>query len=149
MNLVDFSFLSRVALLFCLLASAPVCTYANPLATRYSQPATGSAVTVIQQDAAPNFPDTVDFTLKTSGFLAARATLNYSLVGEAVTAGEEADVPQPSDTLDLKLTLDLATNYIPPGTQVSYYWTLTAPSSDTVDTPAKTFDLLDAGYNWQ
>jgi hypothetical protein len=131
-----------VALLFCLAASAPVSTYARPLGS-------GPAVQVIQQDAKPNFPDTVDFTFKATGFLSARATLNYSLVGEAVTAGEEADIPQPTDTLDLKLTLDLATHYIPPGTQVSYYWTLTAPSGDTVDTPPKTFRMLDAGYNWQ
>src|SRR5438552_1925449 len=122
-----------VSLLFCLVAFAP-----SP-ATAHSLLATAPSVTVVAQDATPNFPDTVDFTFKATGFLAARATLNYSLVGEAVTAGEEADVPQPTDTLDLKLTLDLATHYIPPGTQVSYYWTLTAPSGDTADTPAKTF----------
>jgi hypothetical protein len=132
-----------IAVLFCLLASAP-----SP-ANAHSLLATAPSVTVVAQDAAPNFPDTDDYTFKATGFQAARATLNYSLDGEAVTAGEEADVPQPTDTLDLKLTLDLATHYIPPGTQVSYYWTLTAPSGDTVDTPAKTFQMLDAGYNWQ
>jgi hypothetical protein len=105
-------------------------------------------VTVISQDAAPHFPETVDFTLKTTGFQAARATLNYSLVGDPITAGEEADVAAPASNLSVSFTLDLSTHYIPPGTEVSYYWTLTAPSGDTVDTPANTFQMLDAGYDW-
>ena len=91
-----------VILLLTLLALAPSSRYAHStLGTRYSALGT-SQVTVISQDAQPNFPDTVDFTLKTTGFTAARATLNYSLVGDPVTAGEEASVDQPTDKLDVK-----------------------------------------------
>jgi len=130
--------------LLSLLVIAPSSAFAHAaLGNRYSVLAAG-AVTVVSEDAQPNFPDTVDFTLKTTGFTAARATLNYSLVGEPVTAGEEADVARPTDKLEVKYTLDLSTHYVPPGTEVSYYWTLTGPSGDTVDTPAKTFQMLDA-----
>ncbi|MEO8288129.1 MAG: peptidase MA family metallohydrolase [Chloroflexota bacterium] len=108
-----------------------------------------STITVKEQGAVPNFPDTVDFTLKADGYETERATLNYSLVGDPVTAGVEADISGTTSNVDTKLTLDLATHYIPPGSQVSYYWTLTNPSGETIDTPAKTFKMLDSFYTWQ
>jgi hypothetical protein len=47
------------------------------------------------------------------------------------------------------VTLDLTTDYIPPGTQVEYYWTLTGPDGNTEDTPSTTFKLMDERHKWK
>jgi hypothetical protein len=101
------------------------------------------------QDAAPHFPETIDFTLNATGFTAERAELNFSVLGESTTSGLTADLNEPTDTVETSVTLDLRTSYIPPGAQVTYYWKLTSPDGKTVDTPAKTFEMEDEGYNWR
>ncbi|MEO5954018.1 MAG: peptidase MA family metallohydrolase [Chloroflexia bacterium] len=111
----------------------------------HSQP----ALNIKEQDAAPHFPETVDFTLKTSNFLAERAELNYTVVGESITSGLLADLTTPTSTLETSVTLDLRTSYIPPGSQLTYYWKLTSPTGETIDTPAKTLEIDDDGYAWR
>lgn len=107
-----------------------------------------SAFEVREQDVAPHFPETADFSLKTSGFLAERAEMNYSLVGESVTVGVLADLKAPTDTVDTLVSLNLRTDYIPPGAEVNYYWQLTSPTGETVDTPTRTFQMEDDGFSW-
>ncbi|HEX9988215.1 MAG TPA: peptidase MA family metallohydrolase [Chloroflexia bacterium] len=122
----------------------------SALGTRYSVLDTqNSKLKVRVQEAKPEFPDRITFRLRASGFTARRATLNYSLVGQPVTAGVEAKMAGPTADLSLDVTLDLSTHYIPPGTEVSYYWTLLGASGETVDTPSKTFKVLDEQYKWQ
>ena len=108
-----------------------------------------STVVVTEQDVSPHFPEKVDFTLKASGFTAERAEMNYRLVGEAVTVGVAADLAGPTDRVDTTVTLDLRTDYIPPGAEVAYYWKLTSPTGDSVDTTVKTFQMQDEGFNWR
>src|SRR5438477_8526789 len=88
-------------------SSVPPCLCGSVLAQ--------SPIVVKEQDAAPDFPKDILFTLKTSGFLAEKAELDYSLVGEEVTVGVGADMPQATDSVDTSVTLDLTTDYIPPG----------------------------------
>jgi hypothetical protein len=114
----------------------------------YAQ-ATQTPLRVEAQDVRVDFPDTVEFSLRASGFEAERAQLNYTLVGYPVTSGVQADMDGPSSDLDLSVQLDLSVDYIPPGAQVEYYWTLTSPSDETADTPVKTFRLLDDRFDWR
>ncbi len=128
------------------LAHAPAHVTYLALAAQSTQP---PQAIVDEQSAVPHFPDTVDFRLRAHGFETARAELNYRLVGEPVTAGLQAEVAAITDSPDLALTLDLATHYIPPGSEVEYYWTLTASDGRTTDTPTKTFKLLDERHAWK
>src|SRR5206468_3267671 len=50
--------------------------------------------------------------------------------------------------LDLKATLDLSTSYIPPGSEVTYYWTLAGDAGE-VYTPEKTFTMQDDRHAWK
>ncbi len=106
------------------------------------------ALAVDEQSAEANFPDTIDFRLKAHGLDATRAELNYKLVGESVTSGEQAEVKSAANA-DFKLSLDLTTHYLPPGADVEYYWTLTDKSGQTTDTPAKTFKIIDGRHPWK
>jgi hypothetical protein len=108
-----------------------------------------SPITVREQSAKPDFPNEVVFKLRASGFEAERAELNYSLVGEPVTAGVQADVKSPTSDIDSSVTLDLAVYYIPPGSEVSYYWTLTSPDGEIAETPTKTFRMFDDDFPWK
>ncbi len=125
----------------------PANAWSAPLDTRYS--VLGTSLVVDGQSADPQFPDTIAFALRAHGFEAARAELNYRLVGDPVTAGQQVDVKEPTSQPDLKATLDLSTHYIPPGAEVAYYWTLTDGSGETVDTPAQSFTMLDERHQWQ
>ncbi|HVG00446.1 MAG TPA: peptidase MA family metallohydrolase [Chloroflexia bacterium] len=119
------------------------------LGTRYSALGTRHSVLVHEQTAAADFPTRVEFRLKASGFETARAELNYRLVGDSVTAGLQAEVEEVTTTPDLGVTLDLTTAYLPPGTQVEYYWTLTGPLGKTTETPTQSFKLVDERYSWK
>ena len=110
-----------------------------------------SAPRIEEQSARPHFPDTIEFTLRVRelGFEAQRAVLNYRLVGEPVTAQAEADLKQASADVDVSLSLDLSTHYMPPGSGVTYYWTLVGEADQQIDTPAGSFTLLDERHDWQ
>ncbi|MBF6612225.1 MAG: hypothetical protein IVW55_03775 [Chloroflexi bacterium] len=114
--------------------------------SRYSSP---FGLIVDVQSVRANFPDNIDFSLQARGFEAQRAALNYSLVGEAVTSDVQASIARPASDLSLNVTIDLGTDYIPLGAQVTYYWTLTSTDGLSVDTAARTFTLVDGRYRWQ
>jgi hypothetical protein len=109
-------------------------------------------VQIAEQSASPDFPDSIQFRLRARGvrgFEIQRALLNYQLVGEPVTSSVEAEVEGPAIEVDVKLSLDLGTHYIPPGATVAYYWSLVGPSGDVVDTPTDSFVLVDERYEWR
>lgn len=119
--------------------------WAAPTAARTGQ----DAPRVESQDVRIDFPGTIKFTLQAGGFQAERAQVNYTLVGDPVTSGVQADMGSPSSDLDLSVELDLSVHYIPPGTEIEYYWTLTSPTGKTADTPAETFRLVDDRFEWR
>src|SRR5438045_2875604 len=101
------------------------------------------------QEAEPHFPDTIRFTLKAHGLDARSATLRYQLVGQQATRDLDAEVRGGPSSLASDADLDLSLHYIPPGAQVAYYWTLTAESGESVNTPTRTFTLLDERFAWE
>ncbi|MDQ3929187.1 MAG: peptidase MA family metallohydrolase [Chloroflexota bacterium] len=117
----------------------------SALGTRHSL----HSVLVEEQSVEADFPESVEFRLQASGFETARAELNYWLVGDPVTAGMQADVEEVTSTPDLSVTLDLTTDYVPPGTELEYYWTLTDQEGNIAETPAETFKLVDDRYQWR
>jgi hypothetical protein len=137
---------SVVSLLLLLLVLAPGVA---GVPSTYAQSGGQAGLVVEAQTADAQFPLSVEFTLKARGFETTRAELNYRLLGEPITAGIQAEVERPTSELDLELSLDLATHYIPPGTQVIYYWALTGEGQETVYTPEKTFSMRDENYRWQ
>lgn len=104
---------------------------------------------VDNQAASPHFPDTVDFTLRAHGFEAYRADLNYRLVGDPVTSQVTVNLDSTSANINAQASLDLSTHYMPPGSTVVYYWTLTGDTAQAIYTPEKSFDLVDTRHHWQ
>jgi hypothetical protein len=142
----------RSVLSFLLLACIlllPTYSFARSQATLVTRHSSLYSLLVESQTAQADFPQSVEFRLKARGFETARAELNYRLVGDPVTAEKQAEVKRVTSRPDLNVTLDLTTDYIPPGAEVEYYWTLTGKAGDTTDTPAKTFKLLDDQYAWK
>ena len=135
---------AAVFALLCLFAVSP---WAPPAAS--SARAGQASPRIEAQDVRIDFPGTVRFNLRAGGFSTERAQVNYTLVGDPVTAGVQADLDSPSSDLDLSVELDLSVHYIPPGTEVEYYWTLTSPSGETADTPIRTFRLVDDRFDWR
>jgi hypothetical protein len=109
----------------------------------------GGTLTVDSQAVTSHFPDTVDFSLRAHGFDTYRVELNYRLAGDPVTAQVEVPIDSQTANVSVQTTLDLATHYIPAGSEVIYYWTLTGDSNAPVYTPEQTFVMSDGRYHWQ
>lgn len=137
-------------LLLCLTA-LPSHSFAqhSTLSPRSSALIAQPSIAVDDQSAVSDFPDKVTFHLKAHGFEAARAQVNYRISGDSITAEEKADLKSPAANLDLKLDLDLNTHYMPPGSEVEYYWTLVDKNGDEVDTPAATVKIVDKQHTWK
>lgn len=138
-----------MALVLCLHLLSHAIVSAAPLNPQSSVLSTPTDLIVDKQTANPQFPETIEFNLEAQGFDATRATLNYRLVGNPVTSGVRTDMKTSAGKIEASATLDLTTHYIPPGTEVAYYWTLYGSNKEEVDTPAQTFKLVDERYNWQ
>jgi hypothetical protein len=119
------------------------------LSPQFSVLNTLTDIIIDKQTADPQFPKTIEFNLQAHGFNATRATLNYRLVGNPVTSGVRTDMKAVAGKIEARATLDLATHYIAPGTEVAYYWTLYGSNKEEVDTPAQTFKLVDERYTWR
>jgi hypothetical protein len=139
-----------IALLFALLL---ITLNGGQLAAGSRQPSTQTPsqpqVNVTQQSAQPRFPDAVDFTLRASGFPAREATLLYRPVGYSITSRLTTPATVVSDTLDLRVSLDLSTAGIPPNAEVEYYWSLHDGAGNRGDTPPARFTLVDTRFSWQ
>lgn len=135
------------ALVALLTGLASLFTFTTPISI-YAQ-GEQPQIVVVEQGAVPDFPSTVEFTLKARGFPAHRAVLSYRLEGSDITIEVPAEIDEPGDDVDLTVTLDLSTHYIPPGSQVTYFWTLTDSAGRSASTPVETFQLVDDYYPWQ
>jgi hypothetical protein len=110
---------------------------------------TAQKLVVDSQTAEGHFPDTIKFSLKAHGYEARNAMLHYKLVGQQITTDLDASPSGGVSGFSSSVEVNLTDHYIPPGTEITYYWSLTAPSGESVNTSPGTFTLLDGRYPWK
>jgi hypothetical protein len=128
-------------LLFALIAvaggAAPVARAADP-------------ITVDAVSATANFPTEVVFSLKAhaTGSRITRAVVSYNYTGEPTTGDVSATVT-PGASVTAQARLNTRTHYMPPGVDISYYWTIEDDAGRHFDTPPQVLRYEDKRYAWQ
>lgn len=111
-------------------------------------------ITVTNNEAVVTFPGRIDFEVSaTSSANIESANLTYRT--DALSCGESvsqaiAEDFEPGTDLDLSYEWDLRqTGTMPPGTTVTWQWTLTSTAGESVTTPEQTVLFTDQNYAWR
>jgi hypothetical protein len=76
------------------------------------------------------------------------ATLLYRIVGQPATARGEAEF-QPGKRIETSWEWNLRRDYMPPGTEVEYWWRIKDAAGGKLKTEEQTFTYMDDRYDWQ
>jgi hypothetical protein len=109
------------------------------------------AIKVSNQTWDAHFRDYLTFTLQAeSTAQIVQANLYYQIVGQVATSRNDADFT-PGKSIEAKFTLDQTKpeNYLPPGTELHYWWKIVDASGNELKTEKGTLLYLDDRYSWQ
>jgi len=124
-----------------------------PLATpRRTLAFANDAITITSQAYSVHFPDSITFTASASDanstFVAATIVVNL----RSAAGPESYPVPIGNSLRTLRLTWKVSTsgdNFLPPGSDVFYYWRFTDKAGDTYVEPMQQLTTIDTRFNWQ
>lgn len=106
-------------------------------------------IKVESNQALPNFPDGIKFSFKGQAGAGSPAIkwieLGFRLEGEVETTIRHQNL-EPSAPLAAEFSVDTHKDYIPPGTQISYYWLLGTVQGDIYETTSQQFTYQDTRY---
>ncbi|HUS15579.1 MAG TPA: peptidase MA family metallohydrolase [Chloroflexia bacterium] len=108
------------------------------------------AIVVDEVDVRAGFPTEVVFTLRAHapGGRITRAVVSYQPTGDPVTGNVVADLT-PASSIQTEARLDTRLHYMPPGVDVTYYWSLDDAAGHHYDTPPRRLRYEDTRYAWQ
>jgi len=140
----------RTFWLVCLLASASGFAAATPVAAAPRAVAHAPAFRIIAQSAKPEFPEriTFDLTVASDGAPITAARLFYRPVAAEVTSLAVAEV-HAAQQLTIHQVVDMRANYLPPGLDLQYVWSLTDAAGNEFTTAPQTFLYQDDRFLWQ
>lgn len=98
-----------------------------------------------------NFRDHLTFSLEAqSSAEITDVDLFYRIVGQIATSRNKADFT-PGDTVSAQFSIDQTEpgNYMPPGTDVQYWWKITDAGGNELKTEKQTLTFLDNRHDWQ
>jgi hypothetical protein len=109
------------------------------------------AIEVIDQAVDANFRDHVTFTLNAkSAAEIVEVDLLYQVVGQLASSRNQAEfIPGTSINAEFKLDQAKPENYMPPGTELSYWWKIVDSAGNELRTEKQTFLYLDNRHEWQ
>jgi hypothetical protein len=97
------------------------------------------------------FRDHVTFTLNaTSEAEIVEVDLLYQVVGQVATSRNNADFT-PGTSVEAEFVIDQTKpeNYLPPGTELRYWWKIVDANGNELGTEKETLLYLDSRYQWQ
>jgi hypothetical protein len=111
-----------------------------------------AGITVTASNVAVNFPSQVVFTVEAeSDVNIVDVRLHYQVdkmnYAEVVSEGW-ADFT-PASNVEANWTWDMANASLPPGAEVTYWWTIKDAAGNNITTSSKTMHFDDSRYTWQ
>ncbi len=109
------------------------------------------AVQVLNRDWQAEFRDHITFTLEAeSQAEIVEVDLLYRVVGQIATSRNEADFT-PGEHIQADYVIDQTEpeRYLPPGTELQYWWKITDAAGNELKTETETLLYLDTRYEWQ
>ncbi len=109
------------------------------------------AIQVQDQAVEADFREHLTFTLEaTSAAEIVEVDLLYQVVGQLATSRNEAEfTPGTSIRAEFKIDQTKPENYMPPGTELNYWWKIVDSAGNELRTDKQPYLYLDNRYNWQ
>src|SRR5688572_1600829 len=109
------------------------------------------AIKMTNQEWQSEFRDHVTFTIEAeSSADIVEADLFYRVVGQLATSRNAAEF-MPGKTVNAEFKIDQTdpSNYLPPGTELEYWWKLVDAEGNELKTERETLLYLDEDHEWQ
>ena len=106
-------------------------------------------IRVLDQNVETVFRDIITFKISLeSDSKITEARLLYRVAGRTATARGDAEF-EPGTRVEASFTIDQKKDYLPPGTELEYWWKITDEAGDTLKTEAQSLVYMDERHNWQ
>ncbi len=108
------------------------------------------AIQVVDQSVEANFRDHLTFTLEAKSTAEiVEVDLLYQVVGQLATSRNKAEfTPGTAVSAEYKIDQSKPENYMPPGTQLQYWWKIVDSAGNELRTEKQTYLYLDNRYEW-
>lgn len=109
-------------------------------------------ITVTSQTQKINFPKSIDYFLsvRDADSTITQATLHISSPMDSRVVGPGVKPAKPGSVINLTWHEDMNRgNFLPPGTQVTYYWEIRDSADNTLTSAPVRFTVNDTRYTWQ
>jgi hypothetical protein len=107
------------------------------------------AIRLIDQNLETAFRDHITFNIKVeSDSPITEARLLYRVAGQIATARGDAEF-EPDTMVEASFTIDQERDYLPPGTQLEYWWKITDEDGNEFETKAQPLLYMDDHHDWQ
>ncbi len=109
------------------------------------------SIKIVDQSWEAEFRESLTFNLKAeSQAKIVEVDLLYQIVGQLATSRNQADFT-PGTRVEAKFTLDQTKpeNYMPPGTELQYWWKIVDEAGHELRTEKQQILYLDNRYDWQ
>ena len=106
-------------------------------------------IRVLDQSVEAVFRDHITFRVKLeSDSPIKEVRLLYRVTGLPATARGDAQF-EPGTSVEAAFTIDQRRDYLPPGSELSYWWRITNAAGDTLKTEPQTYLYMDDRHAWQ
>lgn len=107
------------------------------------------SIAVLDQGVETAFRDYITFNISLeSASEITEARLFYRVLGQLATARGDADF-EPGNRVEASFTIDQERDYLPPGTELEYWWKITNQAGDTLKTDPQSLLFTDERHDWQ
>jgi hypothetical protein len=109
------------------------------------------AIQVVDQSLAADFREHITFSLEAKSTAEiVEVNLLYQVVGQLATSRNDAEfTPGSAVSAEFKIDQTKPENYMPPGTELQYWWKIVDAAGNELRTEKQTFLYLDNHYDWQ
>lgn len=107
------------------------------------------AIRVVDQSVEAHFRDHITFRITVeSDQPIEEARLFYRVTGLPATARGDAEIT-PATRIETSFKIDQTRDYLPPGSEVTYWWRFTNSAGDTLKTEPQAYRYVDDRHDWQ
>jgi hypothetical protein len=113
------------------------------------QVAAQDSIRVLDEEVETSFREHITFNINLeSDSPITEARLLYRVAGQLATARGDAEI-EPGTQVEASFTIDQERDYLPPGTELEYWWKITDEAGNELKTEPQPLVFLDDRHDWQ
>ena len=113
------------------------------------QVAAQDSIRVLDEEVETSFREHITFNINLeSDSSITEARLLYRVAGQIATARGDADI-EPGTRVEASFVIDQERDYLPPGTELEYWWKITDEAGNELKTEPQSLLFMDDRHDWQ